>query len=85
MSDYEPQVNDYVKWEKSSGSLEGWVYYRDAYDEYITIELGTKPKPHCTVTRNHIHCKYHILLLCYQHQWNELEYIKKRESIYDEN
>jgi len=85
MSDYDPQVNDYVKWEKPSGTLRGWVYYRDDEDEYITIELGTKPKPYCTVTRTHKHCKYHTLLLCYQHQWNELQYIKKRNSIYDED
>ena len=85
MSDYEPKVNDYVKWETTSGVLQGWVYYRDACDEYITIELGTKPKPYCTITRTHKHCKYHTLLLCYKKQWNQLEYIKKRESIYDED
>jgi len=85
MSDYVPQVNDYVKWETTAGIHEGWVYYRDSEDEYITIELGTKPKPYCTVTRNHIHCKYHTLLLCYQHDWKKLQYIKKRDSIYDED
>ena len=85
MSDYEPKVNDYVKWKTTAGVLQGWVYYRDICDEYITIELGTKPKPYCTVTRTHKHCKYHTLLLCYKNQWNQLQYIKKRESIYDED
>ncbi len=85
MSDYVPQVNDYVKWKKGPITLEGWVYYRDEMDDYITIELGTKPKPYCTITRTHKHCKYHTLLLCYQNQWNELQYIKKRNSIYDED
>lgn len=84
MSDYDPQVNDYVKWKTTAGVLEGWVYWRDECDEYITIELGTKPKPYCTITRNHKHCKYHTLLLCYKYQWNQLKYIKKRESIYDD-
>tara|TARA_R110001606_G_C15329751_1_gene645437 strand:+ start:266 stop:523 length:258 start_codon:yes stop_codon:yes gene_type:complete len=85
MSDYDPQVNDYVRWEKASVTLEGWVYYRDEMDDYITIELGTKPKPYCTITRTHKHCKYHTLLLCYQHDWSKLQYIKKRNSIYDED
>ena len=85
MSDYDPQVNDYVKWKKGSITLEGWVYYRDEMDDYITIELGTKPKPYCTITRTHKHCKYHTLLLCYQRDWNELQYIRKRNSIYDED
>jgi hypothetical protein len=85
MSDYDPQVNDYVRWEKASVTFEGWVYYRDEMDDYITIELGTKPKPYCTITRTHKHCKYHTLLLCYQHDWSKLQYIKKRNSIYDED
>ena len=39
---YEPQVNDYVIWDKGQyGTDEGWVYFKD--DEYITIETGLDP------------------------------------------
>ena len=36
--EYEPQVNDYVIWDKmgSANNDEGWVYFKS--DEYITIE-----------------------------------------------
>ena len=45
--DYEPQVDDYVIWEKVGDDNydEGWVYFKS--DEYITIETGIKTKPPC--------------------------------------
>jgi hypothetical protein len=82
MSKYEPQVNDYVIWKGKSELDKGWVYFK--CDDYITIEVGTKPKPHCSVVRDVIHCKYHCLLLCYHWDWNQLEYVKTRKSVYDE-
>ena len=57
---YEPQVNDYVVWERPNGDIEeGWVYFKgDPVDnekrikdgwnplsQYITIETSVKPKP----------------------------------------
>lgn len=72
---YHPKVNDYVKWNKTYGPIEGWVYFYSS--EYITIEVGTKEKEDDLV---HFHKKTHILVLCYPHQWQELEYITSRPS-----
>lgn len=72
-TDYHPKVNDYVKWYKSHGPIEGWVYFYSS--DYITIEVGTRDKGDNLV---HFHKKTHILVLCYHHQWHELEYIKSR-------
>jgi len=76
---YEPQVNDYIKWSKG---IEGWVYFKG--DEYITIEVNVRPK-NC---ENYEACSLHrndrLLVLCYVSQWKELEYVKSRESVYEE-
>ena len=51
---YEPQVDDYVVWERPNGDIdEGWVYFKGDVPEvkkgfptnprYITIETGIKP------------------------------------------
>jgi hypothetical protein len=72
---YTPNVNDYVKWK----DLEGWVYFKD--DEYITIEILVKDK---VCNKGSFHKKDHILVLCYHNQWKQLEYIKSRQSKYDE-
>ena len=78
---YEPQVDDYVRWTNSLGQVhEGWVYFKgDPVDnekrkkdgwnplsQYITIETGTKPKPHCVYSSGKPmrHKMIHILLLC---------------------
>lgn len=79
---YDPQVNDYVHWKNEHKDHKGWVYFKD--DEYITIELGVKDKPHCEYTRNSLHCKEHILLVCHNFFWPELTYIKSRKSVYDD-
>ena len=57
---YEPQVNDYVIWERPSGDIdEGWVYHKgepvdnekrkkqgwNPISQYITIETSVRPKP----------------------------------------
>ena len=62
---YEPQVDDYVIWNRPNGDKEeGWVYFkRDPVDNekrvkqgwnsvsrYITIETGVKPKQSCVYT-----------------------------------
>jgi hypothetical protein len=73
-SHYTPKVNDYVKWKH----LEGWVYFYDR--SYITIEIAVKDKP---CNRGTFHTKDHLLVLCYNDQWNELEYVRSRKSPYD--
>jgi len=72
---YIPEVNDYVKWTDSLNKvIEGWVYFR--CEDYITIEVSVKPKSDDIMPR---HKMCHCLVLCYNHNWNELEYIKSRE------
>ena len=77
--DYEPQVNDYVIWDKGEyGSDEGWVYFKDA--EYITIETVFKPKPNDDYTNNDKHQYIHTLLLCGHNFWGQLKYVKSRTT-----
>ena len=76
---YEPQVNDYVKWKPH---VEGWVYFKDK--EYITIEIGVKPKDEQNYQACSIHRNERLLVICYNSQWKELQYVKTRESIHEE-
>ena len=78
--EYEPQVNDYVIWDKmgSANNDEGWVYF--FCDEYITIETGVRPKPEHQLEDSSMHKHVHTLLLCYESSWHQLKFIKKRES-----
>ena len=76
---YEPQVNDYVTWAKG---VEGWVYFKDK--EYITIEASVQPKSVENYRACSIHRNNRLLVLCYHNQWNELEYVTTRESVYEE-
>ena len=88
---YEPEVNDYVIWDKGEyGKDEGWVYFKgDPVEErkgfrtnprYITIETNVKPKPKCQYTNNTSvrHKMIHTLLLCHNHYWQDLQYVKSR-------
>lgn len=72
---YNPQVNDYVKWEEH----EGWVYFK--CDRYITIEIFVYPKKdnHAMIHKNH-----HVLLVCHNFYWDQLIYVKSRESKHEE-
>jgi hypothetical protein len=76
---YEPQVNDYVEWTKG---VEGWVYFKDK--EYITIEYIVRPKDEVNLECCPIHRNERLLVICYHSQWKELQYIKSRQSIYEE-
>jgi hypothetical protein len=76
---YEPQVNDYVVWTKG---VEGWVYFKDK--EYITIERIVRPKDEINLECCPIHRNERLLVICYNNQWKELQYIKSRQSIYEE-
>lgn len=71
---YTPRVDDYVKWR----GTEGWVYFVDR--EYLTIEVGVKPKEDDLVP---MHKKHHILIVCYYWDWHQLEYIKNRRGDID--
>ena len=75
---YTPQVNDYVIWKQKNFTDEGWVYFK--CPEYITIEIGTKNKPDELVN---MHKKTHILVVCHCQFWNQLEYVKSRNSVTD--
>lgn len=78
---YEPQVNHYVEWNNGKG-VEGWVYFKTK--EYITIEVSVRPKDE----QNYLCCSLHrnerLLVICYKESWNQLVYVKERESIYQE-
>ncbi len=76
---YEPQINDYVRWTKG---VEGWVYFKDK--EYITIEASVRPKNCENYQACCLHRNERVLVICYPEQWKELEYIKSRESVYEE-
>ena len=79
---YKPQVDDYVIWNKNNIDHKGWVYFVD--EEYFTIEVGVKQKPHCEYSRNILHCNEHTLVVCHKCYWNQIEYIRSRKSIYDD-
>ena len=76
---YEPQVNDYVVWSKG---VEGWVYFK--CEEYITIEYSVRPKDEVNLECCPIHRNERLLVICYNNQWEQLEYIQSRTSIYEE-
>ena len=93
---YEPEVDDYVVWEREcwNGVLkdEGWVYFKGDVPvhkrgfpdrpRYITIETNVRDKPDCFYTSGQPmrHKKIHTLLLCNEQCWHELEYVKHRST-----
>lgn len=77
---YTPKTNDYVLWDNGKG-VEGWVYFRD--DEYITIEYIVRPKDEENYECCPIHKNERLLVVCYREDWNQLKYVKSRESIYE--
>jgi hypothetical protein len=76
---YDPQVNDFVIWKPH---IKGWVYYKDT--EYLTIETRVKPKDSINLLDAPFHANNRLLVICYQNQWGELNYVKSRKSIYEE-
>ena len=86
---YEPQIIDYVVCTTQLGMIhEGWVYFKstplapkrgwETPIDYITIELGVKKRP--DYHENNPHKYIHVLLCCYEHQWGELRFVKRRKS-----
>ena len=76
---YEPQVNHYVKWTKG---VDGWIYFK--CEEYVTIEYNVRPKDEVNLDCCPIHKNDRLLVICYKDQWYQLEYVKSRESVYEE-
>jgi len=87
--EYEPEVNDYVIWYRNGIPEDrGWVYFKGDKEEhkkgfndnarYITIETGIRPKPKCQYTKDEQHKYIHTLLLCYESEWHNLKFVKKR-------
>ena len=92
---YDPQVNDYVRWTTELGMVhEGWVYFKAAQSKpkkgwitparYISIEIATKPRPTCDLT-TFLHKRIHVCLCCYESNWHELEFIRRRVSKQDDS
>ena len=92
---YDPQVNDYVRWTTALGMVhEGWVYFKASPVEpkkgwnppsrYISIEISTKPRKQCDLT-TFLHKKIHVCLCCYETNWHELEYVRRRVSKQDDS
>ena len=90
---YVRKVNDYVIWDRGEyGKDEGWVYFVGDVPEvqkgfrtnprYITIETGVRDKPKEEIDCKSAlkHNKVHTLLLCYESQWKDLKFIKRRET-----
>lgn len=75
---YVPKVHDYVIWTKG---IEGWVYFMDK--KYITIETSVRLKDKENYQAAPIHTKERLLVVCYEHQWKELQYVKSRKSIHE--
>ena len=90
-SDYEPEVDDYVIWERKTWvgitTDQGWVYFKAPtmedkkgfahHPRYITIETGVKPRPDAEVEGS-LHQHIHTLLLCQNQFWHQLKYVKSR-------
>ena len=76
---YIPEVNHYVQWTKG---VEGWIYFKDK--NYITIEQSVRPNDEINYEACSIHRNERVLVLCYHNQWNELIYVRSRESKYEE-
>ena len=90
---YDPQVNDYVRWTTALGMVhEGWVYFKASPVEpkkgwnkpsrYISIEIATKPRKQCDLT-TFLHKNIHVCLCCFEANWHELEFIRRRVSKQD--
>lgn len=70
---YLPEVNDYVRW---VNDIEGWVYFK--CKGYITIEQSVRLKTPENYEACPLHRNERLLVLCFQHQWNQLEKIGYR-------
>ena len=74
---YIPQGNDYVMWKRPGHSDEGWVYFKC---DDISIEVGVKDIFSLEYTLNFTRSVVHILVVCPQFMWHELEYVRNRRD-----
>jgi hypothetical protein len=77
--EYVPKLHDYVRWHHHKTIHEGWIYFFD--EKYVSIEIDVKEKP-CGLTNN-LHKKNHVLLVCHNWNWHQLEYVKCRKDFND--
>ena len=57
----------------------------DSLEDGYEIEIGTKPKPYCEYTKiDRNHKLIHVLLLCYDTEWKNLRFVKKRKNKNDD-
>jgi hypothetical protein len=75
---YDPKVNDYVKWKSD---LKGWVYFKCS--NYITLEILVRPKDSENYKASPIHANNRVLLLCYEDEWENLEYVQSRSFLHE--
>lgn len=76
---YNPQINHFVQWKNG---IDGWVYFK--CKQYVTIEISVRPKDEENYQCCSLHRNERLLVICYKDQWNELKYIKERETKYEE-
>ena len=85
---YKPRLDDYVKWNRSSGSIdEGWVYF--VSDEYISIEVLAKCKtgqegtawPDCTYIQQPAIMIIYFLSQTGNRRWQSFEFMDKNQLI----
>lgn len=72
---YTPKINDRVRWKDD----EGWVYC--ITDQYFTLEVGTAPM---SITSSSGHKHHHCLLCVYKQFYEEVVYLGRRASQYDD-
>ena len=51
---------------------------------YITIEIATKPRKQCDLT-TFLNKRIHVCLCCYESNWHELTFIRRRVSKQDDS
>lgn len=75
---YTPQIDDYVKWHHNNHIDEGWVYF--TCPQYICIEVLARCKSDESVKDCPLHKKIHVLVVCHEWYWHELEYVTHRRD-----
>ena len=73
---YIPKVDDYVKWRDH----EGWIYWIDKENTYLTIEIMVRKKSDQSYKDCNLHRNERCLVCCYPENWKELEYIRNRSD-----
>ena len=71
---YVPKVGHYVKWKH----MEGWIYWIDEKNTYLTIEIMVREKTEESYKDCSLHRNERCLVLCYPENWKDLEYVKSR-------